>query len=282
MASQAKARQAYHFLLKHAKSNTSFRIEDLMDVTDWKRSTVETYIGKQWRQIVTRRANGEILVLPEIKRLSEDAFLQLATQNRTIFTTYQRVKYREIVTYEFLLPLTREDQLRKALDALFYKDTIRQRLLEIGLEHVNSWLTRNEGETDELYMDRVCELISEKFGGYSISHVSGRYRAAAITSREDAARMLAVDERYIIDETTASVRFIIPIKATRVEEKDFDRINFDEYDLEQTVIEEITLVHSLFFNLFVEAVVRMVQGEDEIWLVEETTRTRSLYAWQKD
>lgn len=279
MASQDRARKAYHFLLKHANSNQPFCIEDLMTETNWQRSTVETYIVKQWRQIVEKRGNGQIFVRPEIKRLNEESFLQLATQNRTIFATYQRVKYREIVTYEFLLPLTREDQLRKALDALFYKDTIHQRLLEIGLDQVNLWLIRNENETNEDYTDRICNLISEKFGGYSISHVSGRYRAAAITTRENAARMLSEDERYIIDETTASVRFIIPIKATRVEENDFDNVNVDEHEI--VAIDEISLVHYLFFNLFVEAVVRMVQGEDEIWLVEETTRTRSLYTWQK-
>jgi len=89
-------------------------------------------------KIVDRRPGGEILVRPEIMRLSEEAFLQLATQKRRIFATYQRVKYQEIVTYEFLLPLTREDQLRKALDALFYKDTIQQRLIEIGLEEVST------------------------------------------------------------------------------------------------------------------------------------------------
>ena len=281
MASQAKARQAYHFLVERANSNTPFVVQDLMAITGWKQSTVDTYIGKQWRQIMDRRQNGEIFVRPEIKRLSEEAFLQLATQNRRIFSTYQRVKFREIVTYEFLLPLTREDQLRKALDALFYKDTIQQRLQEIGLAEVDSWVERDEGESDEHYIDRVCKLISEKFGGYSISHVSGRYRAAAITTREDAARMLAVDERYIIDETTASVRFIIPIKSTRMEEPDFDEMSFDEIEPDPGVIEEISLVHALFFNLFVEAVVRMVQEEDEIWLVEETTRTRSLYTWQK-
>ncbi len=87
MASQTNARRAYHFLLDHANSNTVFHVEDLMTSTGWKRSTVETYIGKQWRQVVERQPTGEILVRQEIKRLSEDAFLRLATQNRTIFAT---------------------------------------------------------------------------------------------------------------------------------------------------------------------------------------------------
>ena len=35
--------------------------------------------------------------------------------------------------FEFLLPRTRESQLRAALDDLFYCDTVEQRLREIGV-----------------------------------------------------------------------------------------------------------------------------------------------------
>lgn len=281
MGKYDKVLRAYQFFRDQYNAGSSFSITELMAVAGWSKDTVRTYISKQYRDFLSLQANGQYVVRAEIQRLSEEDFLRLTTQNREIFAKYQRVKYHAIVTYEFLLPLTREDQLRKALDALFYKDTIRQRLLEIRLEVVEQWIERDEGSTDEDYIDKVCSLVSDKFGGYSISHVSGRYRAAAIASRADAAQMLTADERYIVDETTASVRFILPVRVTRVEEEDFDEINLDENEVDQAIVEEISLIHSLFFNLFVEAVVRTVQGEDEIWLVEETTRTRSLYTWQK-
>ena len=122
--------------------------------------------------------------------------------------------------------------------------------------------------------------MAGKFGGYSISHVSGRYLASdSLTSRESAGRL----ERYIIDETTASVRFIIPLDSTRTaQQTGFDEIGFDTTEPSAAVEEEITLVHWLFFNLFVEAVVRTVEGEDVIWLVEEAGQHRSLYTWQRD
>ncbi len=82
--------------------------------------------------------------------------------------------------------------------------------------------------------------------------------------------MLVADERYIIDETTASVRFIIPIAATKITDQQvIDQIDVRASGLEQDAATEVGAVHWLFFNLFVEAVVRMVEGEDEIWLVEE-------------
>jgi hypothetical protein len=120
------------------------------------------------------------------------------------------------------------------------------------------------------------------FGGYSISHVSGRYRAAMLASRNEAARMLTADERYLIDETTAAVRFIIPVTSTKSEsEQNTAILKIEGTTLDQQAIEEISLVHTLFFNLFVEAVVRRIKGEEEIWLLEEAGRTRSLYVWER-
>ncbi len=283
MASQAKPRLAYRFFQERLNSNTLFTAADLMAVTGWTASTAKTYLGKQWREFIDRRGGGELWVRPDFQRLTENAFLQLATQNRRVFTSYRRVKYREIVTYEFLLPLTREDQLRKALDSLFYEDTIRQRLAEIGLKGLRTWLPPRDDEPDEAYVARVCAFVSDRFGGYSITHVSGRYRAAALADRAHAGQMLAADARYIIDETTASVRFIIPIDATKDEDPaTIDELRVGDVELAAAAMEEMTVIHLLFFGLFVEAVVRMVNGEDEIWLVEETGRSHSLYAWRRE
>ena len=282
MATIEKSLKAYRFLMDLCESKSTFRVAELMQATGWAESTVSTYMSKQYRDFLTKESPGIFSVRPEFLRVSEERFLELVTQRRQVFGVYQRARYAEIVTYEFLLPLTREDQLRKALDALFYKDTILQRLSEIGLPRLNGWFPQKSGEPDVEYLDRVCEFVSETFGGYSISYVSGRFRAASLQTREDAARMLTADERYIIDETTASVRFIIPIKATKItEEAEIDVIAFDWEELDEDVVEEMSRVHSLFFEIFVEAVVRMIRGEDEIWLVEEAGRSRSLFVWEQ-
>lgn len=85
-----------------------------------------------------------------------------------------------------------------------------------------------------------------------------------------------------MDETTAVVRFIVPCSEGSVafEEQygcddalhapgDFDTAALDE---------ELRRIRGLFFYLFVEAVVRTVKGEDEIWLMESGVTTQ-LYRW---
>ena len=44
---------------------------------------------------------------------------------------------------------------------------------------------------------------------------------------------------------------------------------------------EVRVARVLFFQLFVEAVVRTVEGEDEIWLVEQGPLGRRLYRWMR-
>jgi hypothetical protein len=282
MSSQNKTRLAYRFFQQKCASRDYFTVTDLMQATGWTKITVETYISKQFHDLLFFQPDRKIQVRPEFQRIDEETFLQIATQKRKIFTEYQRLKYSEVVTYEFLLPLTREEQLHLALDDLFFEDAVQQRLYEIGLDRVKEWIPVVGMEQEAEYVHRVCQVVSDKFGGYSISHVSGRYRASALASRAQAAEMFANGKRYIIDETTASVRFIIPIEATRTTDlHGADQAISYSAKPGKKVVREIDLVRSLFFNLFVEAIVRMVKGEDVIWLVEETGFNRSLYVWQR-
>lgn len=108
------------------------------------------------------------------------------------------------------MPLTNEGPLRTALDALFYKDTILSRLITIGHEKIMEHLPMRGGESVGVYLDRVCAWISAHFVGYSISHVSGRFRAGPLSTMEEVANFQQHGERYLIDETTAVVRFIFP------------------------------------------------------------------------
>src|SRR3990170_5867653 len=168
LASLDKPRQAYEFLTQHSISNQSFSVDDVATAIGWKRRTPETYIRKLWKDFLDVRSMDEIRVKPEFQRVTEQKFLELVTQRRKVFANYQRVKYDSIVIYEFLLPLKREDQLRAALDDLFYTDTIRRRLREIGIDMVRTWIPSTAQESEDDYLNRVCELIADKFGGYSI------------------------------------------------------------------------------------------------------------------
>jgi hypothetical protein len=104
-------------------------------------------------------------------------------------------------------------------------------------------------------------------------------------TRQDALEHVTNGGRYLIDETTAVVRFIIPCQTGMFTL--FDTLEsvgdllglFDSQD--DTALEaEVSLVRKLFFLLFVETIVRTVKGEEEIWLVESGVRQR-LYRWER-
>ena len=286
MTTQDSARKAYRFFREKAFSQVSFSYDELSTATGWSLVTTKDYIGKQWRDVVTRQGRGQhtkLRVTPEFRRVSEERFLSVASQTRDLFVKYDRIRFDKLVQFEFLLPLTHEGQLRKALDDLFYEESILQRLSEIESARLRLWVEPVSDEPDDVYLHRVCGIVSEKFRGYSISHVSGRYLADRLTTREEAARMLASEQRYIIDETTAAVRFIVPLEASRKEiEGDFEEIDpFDETTATEAINRETSLVRSLFLSVFAEAIVRTVEGEDTIWLIEEAPSKKQLYVWRK-
>lgn len=63
--------------------------------------------------------------------------------------------------------------------------------------------------------------------------------------------------RYLIDETTAVTRFIFPCE----NDTEADQVEF------------------FFTNLFVRAIIEVVNGEDEIWMVE-TGLKNQLHIWR--
>jgi hypothetical protein len=286
MTTQDSARKAYRFFREKAFSQEPFTYQELSSATGWSVVSARGYVGKQWRDVVTREGKAKqtkLRVKPDFKRVSEEKFLSLASQTRDLFVKYDRLRFDKLVQFEFLLPLTHEGQLRKALDDLFYEESIVQRLSEIGFERLHLWIERCPDESDDVYLHRVCEIVSDKFRGYSISHVSGRYLADRLKTRGEAARMLASEERYIIDETTAAVRFIVPLEASKkVIEGDFEEFDSaSEILVPEGLALETSLVRSLFLGVFAEAIVRTVEGEDTIWLIEETPSGKQLYVWRK-
>lgn len=275
---------AYDFL--QSKVAAEFGLDELAEAADWKPGSASTYISKHLKGLVESLGDRRYRVRTEFQRLTFDDYRRLADQTRRRYQTYDRDEYSSIVSYEFLLPLTREDELRRALDDLFYSDAIARSLREAGLDQFEEWFPRDPSVTDDAYSNRIIEYAGMIFGGYSISHLSGRFRASGLLSRSDAAKLLAIDRRYLVDETTALVRFIIPIGAS-LEETSPDpgaQLPLPDSKDESTnglaVDEEIRLVRQLFFSLFVEALIRNVTGEDEIWLIEESPRGRRLHVWK--
>jgi hypothetical protein len=281
MAKTDRAEKAYQFLQERSRDQVEFGYDEIVVSTGWARGTASSYASKHWKDILDRVRSGRFRAKLDFQRITLERFLLLSTQKKTIFSRYSRQRFEQHVHYEFLLPLSREGELRRALDELFYLDTVCHRLREIGLSKLTSWLNKEKDEAEDAFILRVAELIGDRFGGYSIGHVTGRFRKADLLTRADAARRLEQNHDYLIDETTASVRFIVPVlESLREYEGGFGSIHSERAEWSTPEIEEINLIHEMFFELFAEAAVRTVGGEDQIWLVEESLAGRYRYVWK--
>ena len=253
-------REAFNFLLEKFKSHASFTKEEFQKATGWsKAATFDTYWSKQYKTLVVPLKGDRYRISEVFTRFNTWAkFRTHVTQNRQVSADYKPSVYKSVVLFEFFMPLTNEGYLRTSLDALFYKNSIIARLKSTDITELRSVFPAQPDEAREAYYERLCEWISANFGGYSISHVSGRFRADELKSAQDALKA----DRYFVDETTAVVRFIFPCREIKIEvTQQADRIRF------------------FFFLLFVQNIVEIVNGEDEIWLLESGLQSR-LHIWR--
>lgn len=281
-------RKAFDFLHERSESKAKFTKDDLMAVVPWSRKSITDYFSKKLKKYVVSHERGKAYTFsPDFARLKFDDFLGHMSQVVRA-TGYIRSVYDDVVQYEFLLPLTKEDKLRDALDDLFYSDTL-ERLVREMEDQLEEILPRDiaNGETEPEHVARAARLTSGLFGGYSISHVRGRFRASVdgVKTRREAGDLLEKNQRYLIDETTAVVRFIIPFESSKKEhgegfDIDTDRVPRDEA-VSSKVAKELRLIRGLFFEIFVEAVVKTIKGEDLIWLLEDSPHGRRLYELAK-
>jgi len=256
MGTDENQRKVFEFLLDHFETKEPFSKQDLEGVTSWQGQTFGTYWSKQLRPFVIDVAGDKYRVSDGFGRYSTwEKFQPHVTQMRHVASTdYQTLKFELVRIYEFFMPLTNEAYLRVALDALFYRDTVEARLKTIDASDLERVFPKRVSESAGEYTDRICEWISRRFGGYSIFHVSGRFRAQPLATR--AAVGLGAS-RYLIDETTAVTRFIFPCE----NDTEADQVEF------------------FFTNLFVRAIIEVVNGEDEIWMVE-TGLKNQLHIWR--
>jgi len=165
---------------------------------------------------------------------------------------YAPTTYDHVVVLEFYLPLTQESALRRTLDSLFFEDALVPRLQQIGAGRLRQVF----GAPDTDLLDRVRRFIDQKFRGYSIYRVDGRFRSMPLTTLKGAAE-IARTGTYLSDETTAVCRFVFPCTG-----------------------DEPAKVRFLFDELFVAALTEKVKGEEEIWVVESGMRNQ-IRIWKR-
>ena len=242
MPGEGNQRNVFELLREHLGSKETFRREDVEQLTDWKQQACGTYWSKQLRPLVVETLSSTTWRgVPPLLSMGEVPAARHPDASDIRGLQAHPVLCRPRV--QFFMPLSNENHLRDALDALFFLESIEAQLRTIPPAELEKKFPHAAGEADSEYHKRLCGWISDHFGGYSIYHVNGRYRAMALSRR---AEVLDGRTRYLVDETTAVTRFIFPCA--------------DE--------NEARTVAFLFEHLFVAAIIEMVNGEDEIWMVE--------------
>jgi len=257
---------AFEFLFRKYGTQELFTLDQFQSAAGFKNESIGTYLSKQFRDLLVE-------VSPDQYRVSL-AFRQYATwpkfrdnvvtQNRILTHEYSGSSYENVVMFEFFMPLRNEEALRVALDGLFYKDSITFRLRTIGEIDLMRQFPKNLAESDEGYYERICGWLADRFVGYSISPVSGRFRVGELKTRGEVLKQEShTPERYLADETTAAVRFIFPCKG----KPPIAGVPLSG-GYEEALREEAASIRWFFNQLFVQSILEVVNGEDEIWLLE--------------
>jgi hypothetical protein len=284
----------YSFLKAKYISGEPFSKEELTSETDLSEGSAKTYFSKLIRTFLFPTKSGMYKVGESfIKVGTWKKFKSHISQSRSANSNYKQFVHPDVIIFEFFMPLSNENYLRISLDNLFYKDTVVKRLKRTGRENVLKYFKEFQNEENDALFEKVASWISEKFIGYSISHVNGRYRADDLKNAQE----IYVDNhpnlsRYIVDETTAIVKFIFPVGKAKKQKGLFDeREEFETYftilsDAEieaerKKTDEEAEKVRWAFYYLFVRAIIELVNGEDEIWLLESGHKNR-LHRWVLD
>jgi hypothetical protein len=252
MADDTSQLKAHAFFTDRLQSLEPFTKQDLMSATGWSEGSLETYWSKQFKGILEPIGGDKFRVRERFRQyLDWRKFKNLVTQVKTVPATYAPTIYDVLVVYEFYMPLAHENTLKITLDSLFYKDVLLPRLQHrIGVTKLKQYFDYLVTDDDGTFCERVLKFIDGKFGGYSVYHVDGRFRAADLATQQQAFDSTKTGRRYLVDETTAVTRFIFPCR----DAKDADTVRF------------------LFKELFMNPITEQVSGEDEIWVVESGTR----------
>ena len=284
MKMDAGRRRAYEYLRERAKSGAEFDALDLSSALNLPKEPADARLPPELARLprelapyVEPGSAGRLRVIPEFKRVLWEEFDALESELSRPFPAYVRASYEKLVIYDLLMPLTREDKLRHALDELFYRDTLERRLLELGLDTMAQSIPREAGESDATYASRVIDFIADRIGGFSVSHVSGRYRARRIATREASIADGSVVEPYLQDETSAVVRFIVPCLSSKVVHGADFIWGAVEPAMTDDVMREVRQIRAVFLELFVESLVPTIRGERRIWVLEHSPFGQRLY-----
>ena len=276
MQNVKRIRKAYDYLVERAQDGRPFSRQELAQAANWTLTNAKTNLSKRLSEFVREDEEGTLFALPIIGRVDFEDFQKLFGQKQRLFADYTLQYNPSVLVYEFFMPLAQEVKLRKALDNLFYRDTLEQRIREIGPSRICQGLALPASSSDEEIKNLVLDFFDNNISGYSIYTVQGRFRAGALASRLEAAN--SSHSRYLIDETTAVIRFILPVDSSPATAVQGSLFEPPPLQMAEDTEKRAEQMHWLFLNFFAEAVVPSVSEEQEVWLLESGMR-HALYRW---
>ncbi len=287
--SEQPIRRAFIFLLNHSRTSEAFSKEEFKTFVNYQNpKTFTTYFSKKIKHLLEIAPNekDKYLVAGIFKKFSRwDKFRRYYSQSSKLKVKYIEEYYKNLMIFEFFMPLTNENDLRSSLDELFYKNTVKLMLNRVLKSDLNIIFPKKNIETEEQYIERICEWISKRFGGYSIGTVRGRFKIDDLKTYAEVALQKTKGFDYLIDETTAIVRFIFhvgsPIKNQELFNIEQFHEKIDEFIDQREIRLEANQIRFIFKNLFVRNILDLVNGEDEIWMLESGIRN-CLYIWKNE
>ncbi|TFG24854.1 MAG: hypothetical protein EU529_03035 [Promethearchaeota archaeon] len=287
--SEDPIRRAYIFLKNHLRSPEAFSKEEFKNFADYPNpDNFDTYFSKKYRHFLEEAPNekDKFLVSSIFKKYSDwEKFRSYYSQSSKIKASYVEEFYKYLMIFEFFMPLTNENDLRSSLDELFYMDTVKLALNKIPKDELYKAFPKNVKESEENYKTRLCNWISNRFVGYSIGTVKGRFKTDDLRTYYEEAIIKSKGDDYLVDETTAIVRFIFhvgqPIKNPVLFNIEQFNESLDKFNKKDAIKKEAVQIRYIFKNLFVKNILDLVNGEDEIWMLESGIKNR-LYIWKNE
>jgi hypothetical protein len=261
MADTSSQKALFDLLSKHFQAGTMFSRSEILASTEWNEVSLSTYESKQFGTLYSVTSSGQYRVTETFRRYSDwKDFRKLVSQKKnTMFSKYLQEEHNNPIVFEFFLPLAHEVHLRDALDTLFYRDRLLALLRTKDIVELRSKWPGTSNLTDGAYLDELADWLGSRFAGYSIGQVGGRYRAGDFSSKKDAASIELGGQKYLIDETTAVVRFIFPVDNPK----------------------QVDPTRYFFRIVFIETILEVVDKEAEVWVLESGAANR-LYIWRRE
>jgi hypothetical protein len=227
------------------------------------KAAFDTYWNKKIATLTVEAGEGRYRVSEAFRSVFAYGDFAAHFSQTTALTAAYRAVESPFAAFQFFLPLTHEAALRETLDSLFYADRLARRLRIVDPARLKAYFGASPREGKAAFYARLKREIAGIFRGYSVAYVDGRFRGPGLLDFGEAQRRIDREGlKYLSDETSAVIRFVVPLDPRPGEGSG----------------SAAERVRWIFREVFVRAILERINGEAEIWLMEEGVKS-ALYRW---